>query len=592
ATVTMSADASAAEGSYYFKLAEGSALSALATLSVASPLTPVVDLGSQVGELVAGAPGSASFPATTANLAAGTAGTVSWFSDPAGTAATSAPAGVSASVSLISGNAVTVTMTTDADAGGGTFYFKLAEGSALSAVATLTIFTPTASLGSQSGTPRNGAAGSASFAATTSHVASGAVGTISWYADQAGATATSAPTGVTPSVSAVSGSAATVTMTVASSASIGSYYFRLAEGQAVSNLATLTVYPSYALYAANYGGNNLSAYAVDANTGALGAALPGSPYATGSAGAYPFSVTVDPAGKFVYVANLMASSISVFSIDSLTGGLAAIPGSPFATAPATDPRSIQFDPTGAFAYVPVLSGAVYAYSVDPSSGAIGAQIAGSPFAASPGLDRLVLSPDGKFAFASKNGSAANLWAYSRNSATGALSAVSGSPFAAGNYYPSALAIDPSGKYLYAGEDFSYGSGKISAYAIDAAGALSPVAGAPFDTGDASRALAIDPEGKYLYVSAQTGGSSYGIYVYSIDAATGALAQIAGSPFDAPYTEGMIVDPRGKFLYRAALSNNELQAYSIDAATGAIAEVAGSPFAAGSGPKRIALVELH
>jgi 6-phosphogluconolactonase (cycloisomerase 2 family) len=66
-------------------------------------------------------------------------------------------------------------------------------------------------------------------------------------------------------------------------------------------------------------------YAIDAGTGML-SALPGSPF---DGGPLPYSVAVDPAGRFVYVGNDDANLLSVFSLDPVTGALAPIADSPF-----------------------------------------------------------------------------------------------------------------------------------------------------------------------------------------------------------------------------------------------------------------------
>src|SRR5438128_10481080 len=63
-------------------------------------------------------------------------------------------------------------------------------------------------------------------------------------------------------------------------------------------------------------------------------------------------VTVDPTGKFLYVANFGSSSVSVFTI-AASGVLAAVAGSPFPMD--SDPRAVQIDTSGKFAYVPALS---------------------------------------------------------------------------------------------------------------------------------------------------------------------------------------------------------------------------------------------
>ena len=78
-------------------------------------------------------------------------------------------------------------------------------------------------------------------------------------------------------------------------------------------------------YVANSGDSTVSAYSINANTGAL-TPVPGSPFV---AGLEPESVTVNPAGTFAYVAN-SGGTVSAYSINASTGALTPVPGSPFA----------------------------------------------------------------------------------------------------------------------------------------------------------------------------------------------------------------------------------------------------------------------
>jgi 6-phosphogluconolactonase len=55
-------------------------------------------------------------------------------------------------------------------------------------------------------------------------------------------------------------------------------------------------------------------------------AVPGSPFDGRPA---PYSVAIDPAGRFVYVGNDDANQLSAFSLDAATGTLNPIAGSPF-----------------------------------------------------------------------------------------------------------------------------------------------------------------------------------------------------------------------------------------------------------------------
>ena len=62
---------------------------------------------------------------------------------------------------------------------------------------------------------------------------------------------------------------------------------------------------------------NVSAYTINSSTGAL-RAVAGSPFAAGGG---PYSVTVDPSGRFAYVANSGDDTVSAYTINSSTGAL-------------------------------------------------------------------------------------------------------------------------------------------------------------------------------------------------------------------------------------------------------------------------------
>ena len=91
----------------------------------------------------------------------------------------------------------------------------------------------------------------------------------------------------------------------------------------------------------------------------------------------PLSATLSPNGKFLYVTNWFAnvgapfpgSTVSVFSIDPTNGNLIAIAGSPFAAG--LGPTSLAFEPGGKFAFVTnELAGTISGFSVNSSTGAM------------------------------------------------------------------------------------------------------------------------------------------------------------------------------------------------------------------------------
>lgn len=218
-----------------------------------SPLSPhdvqpSVSVGAQVGALTAGSAGTASYQATAVDIDDGTTGSIAWYAGADASSSASAPAGISATVSAISGGAATVTMDAAPACVAGTYYFRLTEGAATSAVATLLVGAapggPSVSLGAQAGDIAPGA-GSATFAVASSGIAVGTAGSFSWYSSAAGTTATGAPTGIAPTVGALAADGtATVNIAASQAASPGIYYFRLKEGSASSAVAVLSVKPA------------------------------------------------------------------------------------------------------------------------------------------------------------------------------------------------------------------------------------------------------------------------------------------------------------------------------------------------------------
>jgi streptogramin lyase len=141
--------------------------------------------------------------------------------------------------------------------------------------------------------------------------------------------------------------------------------------------------------------------------------LSNSPFAAGGG---PFSVAVDPSGKFAYVANINSNNVSAYTIDSTTGALSQLSNSPFTAG--SGPASVAVDPSGKFAYVANLfAGSVSAYTIDSTTGAL-SQLSNSPFAAGSNPASVAVDPSGKFAYVANAGGGVS--AYTINSTTGAL----------------------------------------------------------------------------------------------------------------------------------------------------------------------------
>lgn len=236
-----------------------------------------------------------------------------------------------------------------------------------------------------------------------------------------------------------------------------------------------------------------------------------------------------------------------------------------------------------FVYVPMGDTTVQGFSITRSSGAL-TPIPGSPFqTGGPSTaDGAWADPSGKFLYVGSE-SSGDIWAFQIDQTSGALTEVAGSPFTAVGFSSAdIIAIDGSGSFLYAGQGFP--SSGVAGFAIDkTTGALTPLAGSPFNLGIAQ----IRTNGKFLVGVAEiqdAGASAVDshVYVYSINSTTGVPTAVSGSPFvttNAPYD--VTVSPNGKFIYLPEVvvggTAAAMEGFQMDTTTGALSALTGSPF---------------
>ena len=113
----------------------------------------------------------------------------------------------------------------------------------------------------------------------------------------------------------------------------------------ISNVIVTCTAPGRYAYVANQTANTISAYAINAASGAL-TPIAGSPFA--ATGTTPVAVTVDPNGAYLYVANNASNDVSVYSIDDATGALTAV-GEPVGSG--NGPFALLVDPSDQFLFV-------------------------------------------------------------------------------------------------------------------------------------------------------------------------------------------------------------------------------------------------
>lgn len=165
-------------------------------------------------------------------------------------------------------------------------------------------------------------------------------------------------------------------------------------------------------------------------SGGVLAPVPGSPFAAGSGVS---ALTVDANEKFLYTANTAANTVSGFTINSSTGALTQVQGSPYTSAAGTGPSAIAIDPANTIVYVttPGSSFSIWAFSIDSTTGVL-TTVPGSPFnLLSGGGLFLLMEPRGSFFYVA-NQATSNVAGYQYNSGSGTPTAITGSPFATGS----------------------------------------------------------------------------------------------------------------------------------------------------------------
>jgi 6-phosphogluconolactonase (cycloisomerase 2 family) len=301
--------------------------------------------------------------------------------------------------------------------------------------------------------------------------------------------------------------------------------------------AGMTIAQKKFLYAAFAQTSQLFAWSIDStgNVTALGGSPFSAPYAAGIPQAFqPMDTMItDPAGKYLFIADAIDNEVLVFSIDSKTGALTPVPGSPFPTAGIVQPWNLATDGLGKFLYV--AEGNVHGegqrmavYSINSSTGSLF-----NLTAMAINMWQVASEPTGKFMVGTtgETGLAPggllddHIYVFSINQSSGVLTQAAGSPIPTVNG-PTRVIVHPNGKFVY---DFSLVllsgfDGPLEGFSIDPnTGALKALSGSPFKTPTTPYGGFFDPSGKYLFVHA-----SGTIGAFNVDGSTGVPTQATGT----------------------------------------------------------------
>ena len=310
-------------------------------------------------------------------------------------------------------------------------------------------------------------------------------------------------------------------------------------------------------------------------------ALPPGPF-TPANDQYPQTLAIDPSGSFLFQAaqalNGTPGGVFVYRINRSNGGLSSL-GSYFSGKLM---YADVVDNQGKFVFAFGSSG-VSAYSIQSETGVL-TPVTGSPFRS--GAGRSFVVPAGLMAIDQTNrflyvSTTTGIFAYTINPTTGVLTTIEGSPFGGSVKNPWAIVITPTNSYLYEVDEMD--TSKIFGYSIDqVAGALTPLTGSPFNAGTCSLMpnasglggmqvtnMTIPSSGKFMYDDCG---------IYSIDESTGSVAQVAsGGPGFWP-----VADPTGDFVWAITSDTPAcfhcavgVAAFQIDPNTGELTEVPNS-----------------
>jgi 6-phosphogluconolactonase len=192
--------------------------------------------------------------------------------------------------------------------------------------------------------------------------------------------------------------------------------------------------------------------------------------------------------EFAYVLDDFDNTVSMFTVDSCTGG---------------------FRPT------------------TPPTVGTGANALGS--------EQMVVNPAGRFAYVanlmSNAADEATISMYTIDAKTGVLTPTMPATVPTG-YFPQGIGIDPAGKFVYTANS---DDNTISMFTIhQSTGVLTPTAPPSVATGWSPLSITVDPSGRFAYAANQDDGT---ISMYTMDSVTGILTpttpatvSAGGSPF--------------------------------------------------------------
>lgn len=347
---------------------------------------------------------------------------------------------------------------------------------------------------------------------------------------------------------------------------------------------------------ANGSGMNVNVFAINATTGALGAAVAGSPFDMGLT--HGMTMAVHPNGHFVYVADANDGSIHAWDVNETTGVptqiAAKVPNESGAFfIPSTDHDSpthvITITPDGRFLYATNNDAKVSAYSIG-SSGALthigDLDVGASSTGAITATNSFVWVTDTTMGVCPRGpGDLTPEHVHTMSIGTnGALTKVGTATLTNVFCWLWSIAVTPDGKVVQVGDEG--GRAQVYSFTVGADGSLTQVGPQVVETSSSDcRDISFSPDGKFFYTSDDDDE------VHAITQnANGSITELGASPYHAGADTGegqIVVDLTGHFVY-AGGETAGLIGYTRDLITGALTKIAVTPTAK-SDPMAIGIV---
>lgn len=353
------------------------------------------------------------------------------------------------------------------------------------------------------------------------------------------------------------------------------------------------------VYVANSGSNNVSGYTINPSNGGL-AAIPGSPFANVSA---PSAIAVSSNGFFAYVANSQANNVTAFRVGT-DGALllaSSTPATPNPASVGTAPRAIAISRDTRFLYVANGgSDSVTVFSIGTAGVlTLVPQATGSPNPVAAGGSSpiaLTISPTGRFLYVAN--STSNTVTAFQIETSGLLTQVppagpGTNPVSVSGTGPTALAMSSTGRFLYVTNSTSSG---VTAFQVETSGLLTLVPPTssnpnPVSTGGTTpNGVAVASNGAHLYIA--NGGGNVSAFAIGSNGLL-SLVPASGTALNpTPAGSGPVavtISQDGQFLY-VANRGGTVSAYTIVSGSGTLVPLTpllANPFPAGTTPSAIA-----